>query len=125
MLFRSVDRLLGVQTEMSLTGDGEAVRLVQLGGVGIESAGGCEVSQMEGLSEEIEPVAEHVEGAARFQSEGEFGEEGFIGVCGVVVGDYLPGFGLGGLDEVENGVWDAGRWRGRRGPGRLFRSRRR
>ena len=53
---------------MSLTGDGEAVLFVELRGFGVHAAGGCEVSQMEGLSEKIEAVAEHVESAAGFQA---------------------------------------------------------
>jgi len=62
--------LLVLGAEMDLTGDGEAIRLIELRDFGVEAAGGGAVSQMEGLPEEIEAVAEDVERTARVKREG-------------------------------------------------------
>ncbi len=87
---KDVDGLLVLQAEMNLAGDGEAVGLVELCGFGIEAAGGSEVREMEGLAEEIEAVAEHVERAAGIERESEFSEERFGGIGAIVGGDGLP-----------------------------------
>ena len=87
---QDVDGLLMLEAEMNLAGDGEAVGFVELRGFGIEPTGRGEIGEVESLSEEIEAMAEYVEGAARIEREGEFIKEGFGGVRAVVSGDGLP-----------------------------------
>jgi hypothetical protein len=84
-----------------LTGEGEAVRVVILFGVGIHAVGGTEEGESEVLAEEIEAVAENIEGAAGVHGAGDFFEEDGLGVLAVVVGDDFPFSGLGFADEGE------------------------
>ena len=87
---QDINGLLMPEAEMNLAGDGEAVRFIELRGLGIEAAGRGEPGETEGLSEEIETVAEHVEGAARIERKREFIEEGFDRIRAVVGSDGLP-----------------------------------
>lgn len=84
-----------------MTGEGEAVRVVILFGVGIHAVGGTEEGESEVLAEEVDAVAEDIEGAAGVHGAGDFFEEDGFDVLAVVFGDDFPFGGLGFADEGE------------------------
>ena len=96
--------MLVLVNEAHLAGDGEAVGGVELGGFGVERGGGSEVCETESLAEEVEAVAEDVEGSLGIERLGEFIEEGGGSARAVVIGDDFPLAGLGVPDEVEDEV---------------------
>ena len=72
--------------------------------VGIDGQGGLELGHQQGLleAEQLDAVAEHIEGAALVELVAQAGQENFAGLGAVVLGQDFPGVRLGGLHPGED-----------------------
>ena len=103
---RQVEALLRLGAVVELAHDREEVRAVEPPGLLVEAARRAEVGQLELAAGILDALAEHIEGAASFDFSGEAAEEPLPDIGAVVLFEAVPGFGLGGHQEVDDVAGD-------------------
>ena len=76
---RQVEALLRLGAVVELAHDREEVRAVEPTGLLVEAARRAEVDQLELAARVLDPLAEHIEGAAPFDLSGEAAEKALLG----------------------------------------------